>query len=60
MIDKQYGKYILACDFCFEEAHKKFDCFKDVVEYKKKKKWRTQKIKDEWTDVCPNCQRNIY
>lgn len=56
MIDKQSGRYHLACDVCGEEAEETFDGFYDAVEYKKAEGWKSQKRNGQWQDVCPECQ----
>ena len=56
MIDKEHGEFILSCDYCGEEVSG-FDDFYDAVDYKKDNGWKSKKIKGEWNDVCPECQK---
>jgi len=59
MIDTNDGwpkNFSLYCNICGEEVNEVFDDFYDVVDYKKKNKWRSQLKNGEWEDICPNCQ----
>ncbi len=58
MIEKILGRYFsLSCDVCNEvEMNERFDNFDEAVQYKKDNGWKSQKIKGEWEDVCPECQ----
>ena len=58
MIDKQSGRYHLACDVCGEEIDETFDDFYDAVQHKKDNGWKSQKVNGEWEDVCPECQES--
>ena len=46
--------YKLICDICGEE--KSFDYFDYTLGYKKDLGWIRKKYKDEWQDICPECQ----
>ena len=43
MIDKQFGDYVLVCDFCEEEADECWETFQDAVDGKKARGWKSQK-----------------
>lgn len=55
MIDRQYGKIIVACDTCDEQFAESGDDFKKVWAAAKAAGWRTRKIGDEWVHGCPDC-----
>ena len=46
--------YKLVCDICGEE--KSFDCFDYTMGYKEDLGWIRKQHKEEWQDVCPECQ----
>lgn len=59
MIDKEYGKFFLACDVCGSEVTD-FDDFDDALDFKIDNGWKSQKgealnLKEDWIDVCPDC-----
>ena len=60
MIDREYGKYFIACDICGEEFSG-FNSFDDVIDYKKAKGWESDRgetldlKQDDWIDICPDC-----
>lgn len=59
MIDREYGKYFLACDICGEEV-KDFDSFDDALDYKDEEGWISDRgeqldLKYGWIDICPSC-----
>ena len=56
MIDKFDELYSLTCDICGEEAGEQFDAFYEAVDFKKDNGWKSQKVRGEWQDVCPDCQ----
>lgn len=51
------GVYQLECDICGEDSGETFDDFYEAVGWKKDKSngWTSQKTKDGWEDVCPEC-----
>jgi len=62
MIDREYGKYFLACDICGEEIAG-FETFQDALDYKISEGWESKcgeqlDLQYGWIDVCPNCQKN--
>lgn len=57
MICKIGDRYILVCDICGTEDDETFYDFYDAVEHKKVNGWKSQKYRDEWEDVCPECQQ---
>jgi len=59
MIDKQFGDYVLVCDFCEEEADECWDTFQDAVDGKKARGWKSQKTSKGWKDVCPSCAKEV-
>lgn len=56
MIEKQGSKYELQCDYCSNSEE--FDDFYDAVNHKKANGWKSENIKDEWFDKCPECQKD--
>jgi len=48
----------LICDYCRKEIGG-FQDFYDAVDYKKEHDWKSIKVLDEWTDVCPKCKGEI-
>mgnify|MGYP003395647165 CR=1 FL=1 len=56
MIDKIGGSYELTCDICGETAEETFCGFYEAVYYKKDEGWKSEKIKGDWQDICPDCQ----
>ncbi|GIW49177.1 MAG: hypothetical protein KatS3mg079_653 [Caloramator sp.] len=57
MIDRQYGKYVLVCDYCGEEIE--FKTFDEALEYKKENGWRSIKHSDGWETICEECRKEI-
>lgn len=56
MIETRYGKgVVLVCEECGREV-KYFDEFQDAVDYKKENGWKSQRDKDGWKDICPECR----
>ncbi len=59
MIDKQYGTFILACDYCSNDEQG-FDSFNDAAEYVGQSDWRRTYINGEWINICPDCMEGAY
>jgi len=55
MIDKQYGRFILMCDFCANSEVAVFDEFNDAVEFAEKNGWGRKRKGGEWLNICPEC-----
>lgn len=55
MIDKGVLGYNLYCDIC-GILKMAFETFYDAVDYKKENGWISEKHKDEWQDICQECQ----
>ena len=55
MIEKHGNRYELQCDYCCD--NEEFDNFYDAVNHKKANGWKSENIKDEWFDKCPECLR---
>lgn len=54
MIENSIGRYSLQCDFCSNYVDDLIS-FDEAVNYKKANGWKSQNIKGEWFDKCPNC-----
>lgn len=54
MIERDYNLYILVCDICGEEQT--YNDFQEAVEAKKKEGWQSKREKEQWMDICPECQ----
>ena len=54
MIDKEYGKFILACDICGHGV-KFFDSFDEARDYARENGWVASKKDGEWLNLCPQC-----
>ena len=46
--------YILSCDICGKEIEVKY--FDDAMKFKKENGWISEKYKNDWQDICPECQ----
>lgn len=55
MIDKEYGKYNLECDYCGIYIPK-FDTFQDTLDYAEEMGWSKKKENNEWVNICEDCQ----
>ena len=55
-IQKDMSNFTLQCDFCSNYIDEFYD-FQEAVDYKKANKWKSIKIKNEWFDKCPECQK---
>jgi len=55
MIDKEYGKFRLICDFCDNSAPNYFGAFDDAVSYKKTNGWLSRRDDGKLLDICPEC-----
>lgn len=56
MIDRQYGRVVIACDSCDATFEGETDDeFAVVWAEAKRDGWRTRKIVDEWLHGCPRC-----
>jgi len=50
------GKFKIICETCGEIFPQDFYDFYDVVAFKKKEGWRSQKITgDKWIETCKDC-----
>lgn len=54
MIEREGSGYILRCDYCSNYVDDLED-FARAVEYKKANGWVSNKIDNEWFDMCPEC-----
>ena len=60
MIDREYGKYFIACDICGEEKTG-FDTWEDTLDYAENSGWKTDRgetldlVENGWIDICPDC-----
>jgi Fe2+ or Zn2+ uptake regulation protein len=46
----------LYCDVCGEKVEISFRTFDDLINYKKRNNWKSQRRNGEWEEVCPECQ----
>jgi Fe2+ or Zn2+ uptake regulation protein len=46
----------LYCDVCGEKVEISFFTFDDLINYKKRNNWKSQRRNGEWEEVCPECQ----
>jgi hypothetical protein len=56
MIDKEYGKYIIACDVCTNEMDATFETFQGAVDGRGSEGYEALMINGQLVDVCPECQ----
>jgi ribosomal protein L37AE/L43A len=57
MLEREHGDIVWCCDGCGEvlDTHTgDFDAARNVLT---RNRWRAQKRDDEWTHLCPDCQR---
>ncbi len=60
MIDKQYGKFVVMCDYCANAEIKEFEEFNDAVEFAEKNGWGRAHKDGEWINICPDCMEGAY
>ena len=46
----------LYCDVRGEKVEISFRTFDDLINYKKRNNWKSQRRNGEWEEVCPGCQ----
>jgi Fe2+ or Zn2+ uptake regulation protein len=46
----------LYCDVCGEKTEMSFRTFDEIINYKKRNNWKSQRRNGEWEEVCPECQ----
>ena len=46
----------LYCDVCGEKVEISFRTFDEIINYKKRNNWKSQRRNGEWEEVCPECQ----
>ena len=56
MINKEYGKFTIVCDVCEEILVKTFDTLDEAVKAKRTLHYISRKEKEEWLDICYDCQ----
>lgn len=54
MIEKEYGKYNLICDICYETVYG-LETWQDVLDTKRELEWKTKIIDGKRIDICPDC-----
>lgn len=59
MIEKQYGRYVGACDACGVELGAEYDDFQDAVDGMKANGWKTVKVGEDWANYCPECAESM-
>ena len=56
MINQEYGEFSIVCDLCEEKSNKAFDTFDEAVKAKRALHYISRKGKEEWLDICYDCQ----
>lgn len=56
MIDRQYGEINFECDACDDIIVTREADWRDAMERFRNEGWRSEKVGDEWTHLCPKCQ----
>ena len=54
MIEREGNTYTVYCDYCSNFIDELPD-FNSAVEYKKSNGWVSNRLGDEWLDMCPEC-----
>lgn len=57
MIDRQHGQIVFECDGCDETIETGEDEWNEAMAQFRSERWRAEKVGDEWTHLCPRCQR---
>lgn len=57
MIDRQYGEINFECDACDATIETGESEWADAMAQFRRADWRSEKVGDEWTHLCPACQR---
>ena len=56
MIAKEYGKFKLSCDVCGIAVEEEFYDFQDALDFARINRWRLERRKGEWENICPTCR----
>lgn len=56
MIKKEYGKFIVACDVCYEQLGN-FETFDEAREAINQNNWETEKIAETYMNYCEECYK---
>ncbi|UWG96804.1 hypothetical protein LPY66_18285 [Dehalobacter sp. DCM] len=58
MLERFYGKFVLSCSCCGEQAEDKFSKFDEVTQYMRNNGWQSEldEDNDEWQHFCPECK----
>ncbi len=56
MITRQFGEIAFECDACDETLEPGESEWNDAMGAFRRDGWRSEKVGDEWTHLCPNCQ----
>lgn len=56
MLEREYGRWILACDVCEARAKETFDSFHEAQLWRRQNGWRTYPNGANWLDECPGCK----
>lgn len=57
MIDRQHGEIVFECDGCPETIETGESEWNDAMALFRRERWRAEKVGEEWTHLCPDCQR---
>jgi hypothetical protein len=57
MIDRQHGEVVFECDACDETLEPGAPEWGEAMDHFRHHGWRAEKVGDEWTHLCPGCQR---
>jgi hypothetical protein len=57
MIDRQHGEISFECDACDEVLDTSMSEWAEAMTIFRNADWRSEKVGDEWTHLCPKCQR---
>ena len=59
MIERQYGRYTVACEICGTMLDNEYDNFADAVDGLKANNWKTINNCGMWENYCPECANKL-
>lgn len=58
MIDRQHGEIVFECDGCDETIETGESEWADARAEFRRNDWRAEKVGNDWTHLCPDCQEH--
>lgn len=57
MIDRQFGEITFECDGCDDTIETGESEWNDAMAAFRRLEWRSEKVGNDWTHLCPKCAR---